>query len=597
MLSAMAGAVRRMGAAGLALLAVAAVVAVVLAPPERCPQVTVADLRAAATNTVNWFVRNQQPDGAWLYEYDRDTTRITPDYSVVRHSGEVMGLYQAAAAGIPGALEAAERGLAWSRRQLIERDGWMAVSYGGQVPVGATALLIAGLVQRRIDTGDTRYDDLMRRLGRFLVAQTQDTGAVLARYDPERGGPVPGEHSRYYTGEVYFALARLHRLFPADGWGAVADRIGAYLATRRDQAEDYWPPLPDHWAAYGLAETVSFDDRTAAEPLTEDELAYARRQAGLFSDAVRWISQQAGPWGQVVRGSRELRGGGYGSIGEALTGLWVVASSDERMTDLRAGIAQRATCIVGLAVRAQNDSAEAAAFPQPGRVQGAWFSNGVTRMDDQRHALSALLRAMPIVDASAASDAGSGRQSPPLSLLVVALIAAVNPARAAFGVPRQDRSGPSAPGLAALGGLVALCGVLVAAFLADLYFDAMGVSDAALRIAAGVVGGVAGVVALVHRPPSPEPALAGWRAALVPVAVPLLASPAVVTLAVSAYTDRGALLIGGALAIAVVVLVALVRSVLPDGPGGRVLRWIAALTSALLIVSATLLVIDGLYCV
>ena len=597
MLSAMAGAVRRIGAAGLALLAVAAVVAVVLAPPERCPPVTAPGLRAAATNTVDWFVRNQQPDGAWLYEYNRDTARVTPDYSVVRHSGVVMGLYRAALAGIPGALESADRGLEWSKRRLIERDGWTAVSYGGQVPVGAVALLTAGLAERRMDTGDTRYDDLMHRLGRFLVAQTQDTGAVLARYDPGRGEPVPGEHSKYYTGEAYFALARLHTLFPGDSWGAVADRIGAYLATRRDQVEDYWPPLPDHWAAYGLAETVSFVERTTAEPLTEDELVYARRQAGLFSDPVRWVSQQAGPWGRLVRGSRELRGGGYGSIGEALTGLWLVASADDRMADLRAGIAERATCIAGLAVNAQNDSAEADRFREPGRVQGAWFSGGVTRMDDQRHALSALLRTMPIVAATAASDAEGGRQSPPVSLLVVALIAAVNPARAAFGVPRRDRSTPDPPSLAALGGLVALVGVLVAAFLADLYFDAIGVSEAALRIAAGAVAGVAGVVALVRRPPSPVPALPGWQAALVPVAAPLLASPAVVTLAVSAYADRGALLLGGAIAIAVVVLIALVRSVPPDGSSGRILRWIGALTAALLTVSATVLVIDGLFAV
>src|SRR5262245_35393795 len=507
-----------------------------------------------------------------------------------------MGLYQAASAGIPGAREAADRGLAWSLQRLVERDGWAAVGYGGQVPVGATALLTAGLAERRADTGGRQSDGLPQRLGRFRVAQTEATGAVAARYDPASGGPVPGEHSRYYTGEAYFALSRLHELFPDGGWGAAADRVGAYLATRRDQAEDYWPPLPDHWAAYGLAETVSFDQRTPLEPLTADELAYARRQAGLFGAAVRWLSQQAGPWGEIVRGSPEPRGGGYGTIGEALTGLWLVASADDRMSDVRDRIAERSLCLAGLAVHAQSDSTEAASFREPGRVQGAWFRNGVTRMDDQQHALSSLLRAIPIARADAA-DAGDERQAPPVALLIVALVAAVNPARVAFGVPRPDRSTPGAPALAALGGLMALVGVLVAALLGDLFFDAIGVSEPALRIAAGVVGGVAGVVALVRRPPSPEPALPGWRAALVPVAAPLLAGPAVVMLAVSAYADRGAWLVGGALVIAVVMLTALVAGVRPDGSSGRVLRWIGALTGALLIVSATLLVIDGILAV
>ena len=102
---------------------------------------------------------------------------------------------------------------------------------------------------------------LMRGLGRFLVSQTEPTGALLAQYDPDTGAPVPGEYSDYYTGEAYWALALLHRTFPGEGWGETANRIGNYLATERDDVEDHWPALPDHWAAYGAAETVEFPER------------------------------------------------------------------------------------------------------------------------------------------------------------------------------------------------------------------------------------------------------------------------------------------------------------------------------------------------
>ena len=91
-------------------------------------------------------------------------------------------------------------------------------------------------------------------------------GQCSASYDDAAGAPVAGGYSKYYTGETYWALARLHRLFPDEGWGEVADRIGAYMAAERDEVEDYWPPLPDHWAAYGLAETVAFDDRPSERP-------------------------------------------------------------------------------------------------------------------------------------------------------------------------------------------------------------------------------------------------------------------------------------------------------------------------------------------
>ncbi|HKA85401.1 MAG TPA: hypothetical protein VKD21_16130, partial [Acidimicrobiales bacterium] len=308
----------RVALAALAFGGIAVAVFGVLSPPERCPAVDAAGLRAAATETVDWFARNQEGDGRWLYLYDADHDAAAADYNVVRHMGAGMGLYQAAAAGIPGALQVADRGTAWALHRLVERDDWAAPRYRGEVSAGATALLVAGLAERRADTGDGRHDELLARLGRFLLGQTEPSGAVLAYYDAAAGRPVPGVYSKYYTGETYWALARLHRLFPGGPWGDAATRIGAYLATRRDVDEDLWPPIPDHWAAYGLAETVAFDDRGDGQPLTDAEVAYARRQAGLFGSQVRWVSQRFGPWGVAVRGPHVPRGGGYGVVGEGL---------------------------------------------------------------------------------------------------------------------------------------------------------------------------------------------------------------------------------------------------------------------------------------
>src|ERR671915_998771 len=233
---------KRLWRAGLALALFLALAFVVVAPPEHCPTVTSEELRRSSQAAVDWFVRNQEPDGAWLYLYDTDDDTVPEEYNEVRHAGVTMGLYQAAAAGLPGALRSADRGTEWALDRLLRRDGWAALEGEGRVTTGATALLAAGLVIRREATDDTRYDELMRRLGRFLVAQTEPSGAVLASYDTARGAPVPGEYSKYYTGEAYWALARLHLAFPEEGWGETANRIGAYLATSRDDEEGHWPP-------------------------------------------------------------------------------------------------------------------------------------------------------------------------------------------------------------------------------------------------------------------------------------------------------------------------------------------------------------------
>jgi small neutral amino acid transporter SnatA (MarC family) len=458
------------------------------------------------------------------------------------------------------------------------------------IDTGASALLVAGLVIRREATGDPRHDDVIRRLGRFLQAQTEPSGAVLASYDLLRGAPVAGEHSKYFTGEAYWALELLDRAFPGEGWGLTADRIGAYLATSRDEREGYWPGIADHWAAYGLAETTRL--RRDAPPLTQDESDYARRQAELFGGQVRWISERFGPWGRLVRPGGVPRGGGYGVIAEGLGGLWLVANQDSRLAALRDPIAERATCNAGLAVRAQSDREDAASAIRPDRVEGAWFRDGETRMDDQQHALAGLLRTIPIVEAG---EADQSDQAPSGWLWALVLVAALNPARAVFGIPRTGRTPRESLGLAALGG--ALGGLLVcaAAALGPPLLDWLDVSDPSFRIAAGGVAAVGGITDLFRRAPPPEPALPGRLAALVPVAIPLVARPVLVVLALAAGADRGVLIAAGSMAIAVALLSGLTRWWSMEGPRGRVLRWAARLLAAGLIAGGVLLAVDGVF--
>jgi multiple antibiotic resistance protein len=565
----------------------------IAAPPERCPSVSTGQLRRSAQSAVDWFVRNQHADGTWLYLYDAEKDSAPPAYDVVRHAGATMGLYQAAAAGVPTALRSADRGTRWALDRLLERDDWSALTWQGETPTGATALLVAGLTIRRDATGDARYDAVLRRLGRFLAGQVEPSGAVLASYDAERSAPVPGEYSKYYTGEAYWALARLHRAFPDESFGDAADRVGAYLATARDDAEGHWPAIADHWVGYGLSETVRFRER-GRPPLTAAELAYARRQAALFGAQARWVSQRFGPWGALVRGPEAFRGGAYGVLDEGLTGLWRTARADPRLADLQAPIADRATCIAGLAVNAQSSAADAARAARPDRVEGAWFRDGKTRMDDQQHTLDGLLRTMAIVEASRSRRPSDFDDDPPSGWLwAVALLLALNPARASFGIPRAGRSSREVAEVAAVGGAIGGLAVCAAAAAGDSLLHALYVSAPAFRTAAGSVAALAGAIDLLRRPPRAEPALAGRAAALVPVAVPLVARPALLVMALGAGTDGGILPSAGAMAIGVALTTVLAVRASTDGPGGRVLRWAVRLLATGLVASGVVLAIAG----
>ena len=75
-----------------------------------------------------------------------------------------------------------------------------------------------------------------------------------------------------------------------------------------------------------------------------------------------------------------------------------VITADERMADLRPAIEERLALGAGLLARRQIDAGEAREYTNPDRVRGAWLSAGLTRMDDQQHALSGLLYASDAIE-------------------------------------------------------------------------------------------------------------------------------------------------------------------------------------------------------
>ena len=330
----------------------------------------------------------------------------------------------------------------------------------------------------------------MRRLGRFLVGQVEPSGAVLAYYDTRRDRPVPDEYSKYYTGEAYWALARLARTFPDEDFAEAANRIGTYLATERDDREGYWPPIPDHWAEYGMSEST---------PLTAAELAYARRQAELWGGQARWVQQRFAPWGAVVRGPAVFRGGWYGVMNEGFTGLWRIARAEPGLADIQGSIAARATCIAGIAVHEQASARGRRFRPRPITSRGRLV---LQRRRDPHGRPAARPGLAPANRGHRGSRPTGCRRRRPVRLALGArLVLALNPARAAFGIPRAGRSSREVAWLCAAGGAIGGLAVCVFAALGDPVLDTLDVSTPAFRTAAGAIALFAGVVDLVRRPP------------------------------------------------------------------------------------------------
>lgn len=362
-------------------------------PAEVCPPVTAARVEEAAGEAAAWLIRNLGEDGRYLYGYDRGADAVSPHYNGTRHAGVTMALYQyAAAAARPDVVVAADRGLAFMLDRLVAGPGWEAWRPPGEdVQLGANALLAAALVMRRRATADPAYDATMRAVGRFLLAQQQPDGRMYSWWDSGTGQavPVPG---KFATGEAAWALALLDGEFPGEGWGEAALPTLDYLALRRDRDEGNFTRMPDHWAAYALAE-VGPGDRD------EVRLGYARRLAGYFGIRLRFEAQRRGTGINLALRWVPGTPAGVGTAGEGIAALWRLARADPRAADLLPNVEERLACFAGMMVERQSTAAEAAGYARPGLVQGAWFYRGYVQMDDVQHVLSGLLAALPMLEA------------------------------------------------------------------------------------------------------------------------------------------------------------------------------------------------------
>ena len=224
-----------------------------------------------AAETVGWYARNQHPDGTWVYLVDAAKGVDLGGYNWVRHAGG--GLRARAGRGSWRAGRGGNR--AAGRAAIVSRlvahgsgaSAQLAVVDGPSLTTGGTALLAVALAQHRLDTGDRSDDDRLRALGHYLLSTVEADGRVDEIGDVDTGLVVPGIPGRFSTGEAMFALARLERIFPGEGWAEPARRIGRYIVRSRANDEGFVPDISDHWTAYAFTEVVQWGhDDTLSRP-------------------------------------------------------------------------------------------------------------------------------------------------------------------------------------------------------------------------------------------------------------------------------------------------------------------------------------------
>ncbi len=373
----------------------AIVLRVAIVQPEYCPDVGYAELEASATEAADWIARAIQPDGSYIYEWDADADVLPEDYNEVRHAGVTMSLYQWAALGNDAYLDDADQALEWMLERLVRRDGWAGLEnpFSAWMKLGGTSLMSIGLSFRFEATGDPQYNDLQLELGEFITNLQLEDGSFLNFWDERTDEPVDNITGAFSMGQAFWALVLLHEQFPEEGFDEPAGRVAHYLATQRDDDDDFpLPPWPDHWASLGFGEKAHWG-------LDEEYIEWAEAVAGRFSLVTRFESQRRDSLFSLATRGPMVRGGALGVWVEGISGLWRMSTVDERLAEYREPLKERAMCGSAMLIDRQVSAAEAEAdYARPELAQGAWFYRGKTRMDDQQHALSGLILTMQMME-------------------------------------------------------------------------------------------------------------------------------------------------------------------------------------------------------
>lgn len=475
----------------LASVALVGAVRVAIAVPESCRPPTAIEVDDAIAGAVGWFATNQREDGRWVYRYDTLEPRDLGGYEWVRHAGVLLSLEQAASRARPVV----------AQRAAVTADaGWRAIerqyrNFGTGEPsklavdgtssvTGGAALTGIALAERRLRKGDVSLDPTLLAFARFVAAQVQRDGSVLNRVNMETGIGVAESYSPFATGQALFLLASVRAITGTREFDEEIARIIAYVSTERAAREGFVPDVSDHWSAYAM-QVLEADAPGFLSDLAT--IAFVRKQIGITGVQVRYESQRTNSHLNRWTRGRQTLGAGLGTLGEALGAWRRVVPNHPALAKHSGWLDERLACVAGLLVERQITDAEARLVAGGTVARGAWTQFGITQMDDQQHALSALLAARDIdLDAPNAP-----RRSPVPEhawLAVLLAIAVLNPARLVRRHVSCDGTKVSIVGVAVLGTAAALGGPLI---------RAIDVSAATAAVGAGCAVVVASLASLI----------------------------------------------------------------------------------------------------
>jgi len=186
----------------------------------------------------DWFLRDQNIDGSFRYQYDLATDSYSAEENIIRQAGSAYSLaYLCGHTGEPDHCRAAERSLGFLKGQLVRDDSGAYVRHYSVAATGATALSLVAFAIYQLSTGSTEHQEDMAAMARHVMAMQRSNGSFDGYY--KIGWFFNWDrHASVYSGEAMYALALMYRLTGEPAYRSAYDRALPWYV-------DFWDDAPD----------------------------------------------------------------------------------------------------------------------------------------------------------------------------------------------------------------------------------------------------------------------------------------------------------------------------------------------------------------
>ena len=205
--------------------------------PVPLEAVTLDSVKASIIYAGEWYLQNLTAEGQVTYKMWPEENRYSNEYNHVRHELATWNLWQSWTLDPrPDFMEGAIRAQDWTLRALqyrdgtnlepwerdlvekspfkdeILKDGMAYLTYDNNTKLGSAVVGLLGMVEVARATNDHSKDDLMRKLGRYVMFAMLPEGNFRPYHVPP-GHPYEHEKNDIVPGEAALALVYLAEYF------------------------------------------------------------------------------------------------------------------------------------------------------------------------------------------------------------------------------------------------------------------------------------------------------------------------------------------------------------------------------------------------